>query len=174
MISWKGIWERSTLVKGWTVFTSGSPKIDSEFTDSSLFVFVSVMQQFESILLNHYGIKKSHQSWWFPPKRRWFLQWHFHWIATRMCLSVFSSGGPSLCLCSQNPWCGYRADKKSYIKQETSPVSQELKAWAKCVKPKLDYVEKNIPIPPQVFKVCFHHHQNAIKPHIESVRCIFL
>lgn len=26
MISWKGIWERSTLVKGWTVFTSGSPK----------------------------------------------------------------------------------------------------------------------------------------------------
>lgn len=32
MISWKGIWQRSTLVKGSTVFTSGSPTIDREWS----------------------------------------------------------------------------------------------------------------------------------------------
>lgn len=33
---------------------------------------------------------------------------------------------------------------------------------------------ENIPIPPKVFKVWFHHHEDAIKPHIESVGRIFL
>lgn len=62
----------------------------------------------------HSWIKATHQLWCLPPRRRWCLQWRFHWSVTRKCLSVFSSAGPSLCLCSQNPWWGYDTDEKSH------------------------------------------------------------
>lgn len=167
MISWKGIWERSTLVNGWTVFTSGSPTIRKEkwFVEkkgSWALYFHPPCNNLGSLHI------KSHPSWWFPPKRRWFLQRHFHWSAARTCPSVFSSAGTSLWICPQNPWCGCRPGIKTRgeMKQETSNHFKSMiwKSWAAL----------NTPIPPQVFKVCFHHHEDAVKPHPESVRRIFL
>lgn len=65
------------------------------------------------------------------------------------------------------------------IQTQNYSVSRELMTWAQLLNSDLNpnltmFSILYILISPQVFKIRFHHHQDAIKPRPESVRSVFL